>query len=423
MRKLITGTSIVLLSSILVNAGNYGLTIFLARFLGPAAFSEAIVLSTLVLGLSFFGLGIQLTGAKYLSECETIDQRKKLVKMLKTLSIQISLGLVVVMALLSSWIISFLNFTETIPVFILILCIPFYFLLSTDRAYYQANQTFSKLAWSYMLEMIIRSGITILLILGSDIGFATAIAVGYLCSFLIPIHKLNEGLSPTSQTRLPEGYYGFFASIMVYELAQLIINYSDLMLVRHFFNSVESGLYGSISTIGKIVYFASWSLVLVLVPKVVELKRKGQSTNGLFVGVLSIVSIVSAGIILSCFFFGQEIIVLIMGNEYAHAGPLLWKYALSTSLFSVANMMCYYNLSLERCWPVSIVLLFGVLQAVLISLFHNSIEVVIMIQISLMSILVALMLVAEVLTATGSEKLSFLTKKGCFLTTYRKRAQ
>ena len=50
---------------LLVNGGNYLYNLILGRMLGPEAFSDAAILITLLLILSFVGMTFQIVTAKY----------------------------------------------------------------------------------------------------------------------------------------------------------------------------------------------------------------------------------------------------------------------------------------------------------------------------------------------------------------------
>jgi len=66
---------------------------------------------------------------------------------------------------------------------------------------------------------------------------------------------------------------------------------------------------------------------------------------------------------------------------------LLWKYALATSIFAIANIFAYYFLSIDQYIPVIISGLFGVLQMVLVIFFHESLAQVVHMQIIAMVLL------------------------------------
>ena len=59
-----------MLSSLLVNAGNYIYNLVLGRLLGPEAFADAAVMVTFLLILSFIAMTFQLTMAKFTAQVE-----------------------------------------------------------------------------------------------------------------------------------------------------------------------------------------------------------------------------------------------------------------------------------------------------------------------------------------------------------------
>lgn len=75
------------------------------------------------------------------------------------------------------------------------------------------------------------------------------------------------------------------------------------------------------------------------------------------------------------------------GEAYLEMAPLLWQYALATSIFAVGNIFAYYFLSLDRYFPVILSGLFGLLQMVLIIRFHEDLATVVHMQLSAMGLL------------------------------------
>lgn len=69
-KKLVTSGSFLFLSTLFVSAGNYAINLVLGRWLGPSDFSDASLLVTFMLMVSFFALAFQLTAAKYIATFE-----------------------------------------------------------------------------------------------------------------------------------------------------------------------------------------------------------------------------------------------------------------------------------------------------------------------------------------------------------------
>jgi len=146
----------------------------------------------------------------------------------------------------------------------------------------------------------------------------------------------------------------FFALIAFYELTQIIINNSDVVLVKHYFNNEEAGLYASLALIGRAVYFVAWMFLMLLLPTVLTLKKEGKNTRPILIKYVGYIVALSAIIVATTYFFPNLVVNLMFGEDYLSIAPLLWKYALATSIFAIANIFAYYFLSINKYIPVVI---------------------------------------------------------------------
>ena len=173
----------------------------------------------------------------------------------------------------------------------------------------------------------------------------------------------------------------------------MVINYCDIALVKHFFEAELAGHYTSLSLIGRMIYFITWMLVMLLLPAVVNRKKAGKPYEYLlvrYVAGISLIVILAVGI---CYLFSNEVVMLIFGKEYLPIAPQLWRYGLATGLFAVSNIFCYYYLSLGNYRPVFISGIVAALQLLALVQWHQSFDQLIFIQIIFMSIAVGAQLV------------------------------
>ena len=388
-------------STLIVNIGNYGLNVALARWLGPVGFSEANIIAIIAMLFSFVGMGLQLMTTRFVSEYNAEDNSTEslfFLKFVKSASIKIGLIVTVVLLIISTVIASYLNFESSVPLMIIFIGIVPYFLMSIHRGYHQGVQDFKKLAFTYMVEMIVRLVLTIsLLIFFIDYNISSEIvALGFLASFVITFLQSNVkseiklALTPEVKLRILK----VIALISFYELSQILINNSDVILVKHYFDNENSGLYASIALIGRAVFFATWIVVTILFPKVIDKEKRGEPHQHLFFNSLVIVLIIDIVFVAICYLLDDFIIGVAFGEAYLSVSSLLWQYTLSTSLFALANVFVYYFMSLQKYLPVYISIVAGILQIIFISLFNEgSLESVIRIQLLFMSLLLVSMII------------------------------
>jgi O-antigen/teichoic acid export membrane protein len=273
--------------------------------------------------------------------------------------------------------------------------VPLYFLMSVNRGVFQGKKEFKFLSITYQAEMLSRLLITLALIFFFSIQSSVVIAIGILISFgfgLVPFKFENIKFktsnvidaSKTKQVR------HFFIITAFYELTQIIINNSDILLVKHYFESYEAGLYASLALIGRIVYFIAWMFVMLLLPTVVQLKKEGKDTTPILFRYVGYIAGIAIIIVFGCALFPKTAITMLFGDSYLSMAPLLWKYALATGLFAVSNIFAYYYLSLDRYVPVVISGVFGMLQMGLVIFYHDSLEQVVHMQIVAMFLLLVI---------------------------------
>jgi O-antigen/teichoic acid export membrane protein len=399
--KKISPEQLFMLSVLAVNGGNYLYNLILGRILGPEQFADAAVLITFLLVLSFVAMTFQLATAKFSVIFEAnlfISFISKVYK--NAITVGISLGALII--IFSKQLQEVFN-TSTSSMFVVFgIGVPLYFLMSVNRGVFQGKKAFKALSITYQTEMLSRLLITLGLLFLFNIESSLVIAIGILISFgfgLIPFKFENLNFKTSvvieaSQTKLVRN---FFIITAFYEFTQIIISNSDMLLVKHYFESYEAGLYASLALIGRIVYFTAWMFVMLLLPTVVQLKKEGKATAPILLKYVGYIATIASVIVLCCSLFPETVITLLFGKSYLAIAPLLWKYALATGLFAVSNIFAYYYLSLDRYIPVIFSAIFGMLQMGLVIFFHESLEQVVHMQIVAMILLLVFQIIYFVL--------------------------
>jgi len=413
LKKFVTPQQVFMISVLLVNGGNYLYNLLLGRYLGPEKFADAAILVTFLLVLSFMAMTFQLVTAKF-SVLYSGDVFKRFLNYVYKTSVVFSLLLGAVIILCSAQLQTFFN-TSTKTMFMVFgMGVPFYFIMSVNRGIFQGKEALYSLSITYQTEMISRLLITFSLLFLLDLNSSIIIAIGIFCSFIFgmfPIRfpKIGFGKEFVLEANDKKLIKSFFLITAFYELTQIIINNSDILLVKHYFDSYNAGLYASLALIGRIVYFLAWMFVMLLLPAVIKLKKEGKSTLPILSKYVFYIACISGSIITLCVFFPEQIIFVLFGKSYLAMAPLLWKYALATGIFAISNIFAYYYLSLDKYVPVVVSGLFGLLQVVLVVFYHDSLEQVVHMQIIAMVALLIIQLLFFFIS--NKEELVHLRKK------------
>lgn len=395
--KKISPEQLFMLSVLAVNGGNYLYNLILGRVLGPAQFADAAVLITFLLVLSFVAMTFQLVTAKFSVVFENDTFKNFISKIYKNATI-VGLGLGALIIVFANQLQAVFNTSSSSMFTIFGIGVPLYFLMSVNRGVFQGKKEFKSLSITYQAEMLSRLIITLALIFLFDIQSSVVIAVGILFSFgfgLVPFKFKNFNFKKTIAIEASQSKQvkSFFIITAFYELTQIIINNSDILLVKHYFDAYDAGLYASLALIGRIVYFVAWMFVMLLLPTVVQLKKEGQATAPILFKYVGYIAAIATAIVIGCALFPETAITMLFGDSYITMAPLLWKYALATGLFAISNIFAYYYLSLDRYIPVVISGVFGMLQMGLVIFFHDSLEQVVHMQIIAMVLLLVIQVI------------------------------
>lgn len=386
-----------MLSAFVVNGGNYLYNLGLGRVLGPGAFADAAILITLLLVLSFVAMTFQLAVAKFTTEFDKSKQDafvQRAYKQATTFGIILGAAIVVFAGSLQT-----LFQTESSVMFTIFgIAVPLYFIMSVNRGNLQGRKSFIALSITYQLEMVCRLALTFALLLffniESSVAVATAIAISFIAG-VFPFKKLTsrEAVQSALTSKESKAVMNFFVLTACYELTQIICNNSDILLVKHYFPSYDAGLYASLALIGRVVYFVTWMFVMLLLPTVVSMRKEGKNSVPVLMKYVGYITALASGIVLFTFLFPSFAVQILFGEQYMSIAPLLGWYALATSFFALSNIFAYYYLSLDHYKPIVIAAIFGVLQIVLIILFHDSLFEVVLAQVVAMgSLLIAQLL-------------------------------
>jgi len=298
----------------------------------------------------------------------------------------------------SGWITDFFHLFNQWSVVIFALSLPFYFIMSSNRGFLQGNQQFIKLSTSYQSEIWIKLLITAILLILFPTHQGLIISVAILLSIIPGVFINSTHVLFSSATKLPKqlkkSILAFAGVTLGYELIQIIINYGDLLMVKHYFSNSQAGLYTSMALVGRMIYFLTWMLVMILIPTILQKRKENKPYKADMLRYFSIIFSFSALIVITVFFFPELAIKLLFGSEYLDIAPYLWKYALATGFFALANLFIYYFISLDQFFSVIIAGCFAVLQIVLYSFYHQEISDIIHIQLFCMGSLLIIQLIA-----------------------------
>ncbi len=401
---------LLFISMTIVNGGNYLFNLILGRWLGPADFSDLSLIVTIMLMITFVTVTFQLTSAKF-AAVATADEDKQYLSNVRHWLNKMGWGFGLLLALILGvgapfWQ-SFFNTASIWPFVILSIGFPIYFAQGVDRGILQGDTRFGPLAISYQAEMWVRLVFALLFVwIGWSVnGAVGGISLSFAATWFVARKAKVNLPKPRPLSRKQKKAIALFAGpVIVAHLSQILINNSDIIIVKRFFEAEEAGLYAALALIGRIVFFATWSVVTVLFPIVAQKHQKGEPHRHLLAISLGLVAAVSGAILAMSYLFPEMIVGILFGQAYLSIAPLLWLYALATSIYALANVIITYRLSTGQGMGSWLAVVGGLTQVIGLWLFHSSLRQVVVAQIYIMSFMFLILLVWDIGLALKERK-------------------
>lgn len=275
----------------------------------------------------------------------------------------------------------FLKFSSNVSLAILVITLISYFFLPIIQGTLQGLERFGWLGLNVIIHNFMRLIIGIILInLGFNVeGAFSAFGISTVIAVLLPIFFISNYLKEKSITENKEADYTYIKNIMKYFLPTILslfcfslLTNMDMVLVKHFFSSLEAGFYSIAQLIGKIVLLFSSSVSVVMFPKVSSEHEKNSDTLSILYRSLFVTAFLSFFIALVIFLAPRLVIKIIAGKFYDECVGLVYWFALAMALYSLVNLFLYYQLSIRNFHFLPLWIIFTVLEFLLIIFFHRS---------------------------------------------------
>lgn len=391
--KIASASALLMISMTVVNAGNYIYNLIMGRWLGPSLFADLSLIVTLLLIVTFLTAPVQMTAARY-SAIHTADGDTKTLASIRRfiwfVALGIGLTLTVFFAAFSRVLQNFFHTQSFLSFIIFGAAMPFAMMQAVERGMLQGRTNFKILAISYQVEMWSRLLVSIgFVAMGFSVDGAVAgISLSFLFTWLVArfaVNGLDSKENPSKEMQLD--LLAFAAPVLVSQLGQILINNSDVILVKRYFETSDAGQYAALALIGRIVFFATWSVVTTMFPIVAQKQKMGEPHGHLLWISLGIVLGVSTPVVLLTMIAPEFVVRILFGEKYLGIASLLWLYALATSLYAMANVVINYRLSLGMGKETGFAVAAGIAQVSGIILFHRTLEQVVFVQVVVMAAL------------------------------------
>jgi len=289
---------------------------------------------------------------------------------------------VVGIVVFSPFLMSFLKFDSVVP----FMPVAFILLINAVYTFYNAYLRGVKQFFTLSVIGIISSagrlifGIIFVYMGMRVFGAISALALATLFALLYAIYQIQGKFKLSLKEKAlfsPEIKKEFsYAILILYALGYITFLYaSDIILVKYFFDPEVAGFYSGISTIARIIFFATASVAGVLMPSIQI--NAGILKNKIILQKALLINAFIGFCLLGIFMIAPvQIISLMIGERYESLSYLLPLAGLYFFLVSMLNVLYVYFIALRdrRLIKVSCVGLLATL--LLVACFHSSLQII-----------------------------------------------
>lgn len=222
---------------------------------------------------------------------------------------------------------------------------------------------FLKLFFSFVLVKSIND-----MLLAGLIGFLLPTVLGIVFS-LWPLRFLIQGLSKEKVE--VKGLYLYVFPVLMVSLCFALVTNVDLVLVKHFFGR-EAQDYSVAQMVGKIILSIPGAIYMVMFSRVSNLYAVKISSREILKRSLIYTFILSFSAVALYNLFPGLIFKILAGGANKEVVLLGRLFSLSMFFYALSNVLCIYQLSIERYGFIKMLVPIVILQIIAICLFHQT---------------------------------------------------
>jgi O-antigen/teichoic acid export membrane protein len=273
--KLVRQNLVLFLGGFTAGVGGFVYHSIAGRMLGPRLYGEVAALVALYTVGTAANLALVLVIARQAADLQAAGRLGAIRHVVRRTSRLIAFPLVLFCLLMAAFSIpmaAFLNLSSPVPLIWLGLAIAVYCYTAIPRGVLQGTQRFSWLSANLSLELVVRTGsLVVLLVAGFAVtGSVVAILVGVTFAYGLGLFSLRDLFAVPRETVRMRTMAAFGVTAMAGTIGILLLYNVDVVLAKHYLTPHEAGIYGGLNKIGTIIYYGTLSVSQVLFPRVVE---------------------------------------------------------------------------------------------------------------------------------------------------------
>jgi O-antigen/teichoic acid export membrane protein len=255
-------------------------------------------------------------------------------------------------------------------------------LSSALRGIGQGTHDFVGYAWSMIAEGVGKVVALLVFAIGglTVLGGVSGVLVGLCAGLVVMAFPLIKRYARVAAAPIHLDWTRIWATTAgaaALTITTAIIGYADVVLVKHFFQPHDAGLYSAASLGGKILLYFMGFVPAVLLPHATDRHARGEQTRETIYYALGFIILAGVIGVIAYRFFGLFLLHALVGHSFDAALPLLIGYAGAMAILAATTSLASYGIATHRNGFATPLLLGAVATLGAIALSHATLSIVV----------------------------------------------
>jgi O-antigen/teichoic acid export membrane protein len=238
--------------------------------------------------------------------------------------------------------------------------------------------------------------------------FMASMGISALVALLviyIPKHRLLKQVTHKLKP-LDNEQWNFLGQTILQRIGMISLLTVDILFAKYFLPPEQAGIYALLSLSGKIVYFLTQSIYVLVTPLISPYLEQTKKRRYLFGAIMGSAFVFISGVIFLYTWLPSLSLGLMLGERYSLIQPYIFRYSVASGLLSLALIATLYKLLRQQYLVSAFVLVGLVVEVVLMMRFHQTLD-----QLVNNVLWSAIALVTMLVVTFGCQSLTAETKK------------
>ena len=390
LTKLVKYSSILFAGNTISGLVGLLFTSTMARLLGPAKFGDLIAIFSLTIIVSIPIDIITNIITRFVAKYNVQNNSlfiTALINKASRISFVSGIILVGIFYLFIPTIASFLSITEFKLFYIIGLSFPLFLVSAVASGVLYGTHKFSQVIISGIVGSLIKLALAVILI-GVGLSTSGAVIASIAASYIAYIYILRQikkhlklikdkaSIKTINHSQIKKEILSYSGTIAIVTLLLAITTNADILLTKHYFNTITAGHYAALSTLGKLIFYLASPILVVMFPLISSSSKqeKARSITNSSLTVLTIIAIIT---LVTFILIPQFVVKTLFSTSYLPITPYLLPLAIAFVFYAFARGLVYHFLALNQKQFMLPLALAVIAQIALIAHYHANITEVV----------------------------------------------